>query len=139
MSINNVSWEQVENPSKTKFKQLYLNKYRIKLGLFSNHKEQLPKSRPKHRNISIKELDHLIKPELIKAKMMPDNQNQKVLTAQLLNKITQKQLEQEYFCQFPEITQTQTKKKRSKTEQHHNNQYSKLQKSFARTAYLIVI
>ncbi|CAD8139365.1 unnamed protein product [Paramecium pentaurelia] len=136
MSINNVSWEQVENPSKTKFKQLYLNKYRIKLGLFSNHKEQLPISRPKHRNISIKELDHLIKPEMIKAKIMPDNQNQKVLTAQLLNKITQKQLEQEYFCQFPEITQT--KKKRSKTE-HHNNQYSKLQKSFARTAYLIVI
>ncbi|CAK75354.1 unnamed protein product (macronuclear) [Paramecium tetraurelia] len=44
MSINNLSWEQVENPSKTKFKQLYLNKYRIKLGLFSNHKEQLPKS-----------------------------------------------------------------------------------------------
>ncbi|CAD8133469.1 unnamed protein product [Paramecium octaurelia] len=138
MSINNLSWEQVENPSKTKFKQLYLNKYRIKLGLFSNHKEQLPKSKPKHRNISIKELDHLIKPEMIKAKMMPDNQ--KVLTAQLLNKITQKQLEQEYFCQFPEIAQKkETKKKRSKTEQHQNNQYNKLQKTFARTAYLIVI
>ncbi|CAD8060862.1 unnamed protein product [Paramecium sonneborni] len=136
MSINNLSLEQIENPSKTKFKQLYLNKYRIKLGLVSNHKEQLPKSRPKLRNISIKELDHLIKPEMIKAKIMPDNQ--KVLTAQLLSKIAQKQQEQEYFCKFPEITKQKTKK-RSKTEQHMDNQYNKQYKTFARTAYLIVI
>ncbi|CAD8042946.1 unnamed protein product [Paramecium primaurelia] len=136
MSLNNLSWEQLENPSKTKLKELYLNKYRIKLGLFTNHKEQIPKQKPKQRNISIKELDYLVKPEMIKARMITDNQ--KVLTAQLLNKIAQKQLEQEFFCQFPQITQKKTKK-RSKTEQHQNNYYSKQQKTFARTAYLIVL
>ncbi|CAK85105.1 unnamed protein product (macronuclear) [Paramecium tetraurelia] len=135
MSLNNLSWEKLENPSKAKLKEFYLNKYRIKLGLFTNHKEQLPKSKPKQRNISIKELDHLVKPEIVKARMITDNY--KVLTAQLINKITQKQQEQENFCIFPQIKQKKTKK-RSKTEQHQNNQYNKQQKALARTAYLIV-
>ncbi|CAD8052880.1 unnamed protein product [Paramecium sonneborni] len=135
-SISSLSWDQQENPQKTKFKELYLNKYRIKLGLLSNHKEQLPKSKPNQRNISIKELDHLIKPEMIKAKIIPDNQ--KVLTAQLLSKVIMKQQQQEYFCHFPEMTKKKTKK-RSQTQQHMCNQQSKQQKTFARTAYLIVI
>ncbi|CAD8139516.1 unnamed protein product [Paramecium octaurelia] len=141
--LNELLYKQIKNfvvIKKNVIKQSKLGiigksiKIKIKRALFKQIQKQIRVIYKSQRVIT--KFNHLVKPEMLKARMITENQ--KVLTAQLINKITQKQLEQENFCVFPQITQKNTKK-RSKTEQHQNNQYNKQQKALARTAYLIVL